>query len=179
MADSEPATQSADPTVKAPVERIAALLSQTTYPRGNLAALRRLQPEWPTTAAFWQALAFGGLDIEKLSESDLRRWGTVVQALAVMSPSAHRRGVSVGRAFAEAGIKSGRVETLLAARGPAFRTLLRRLCRQLAGHAQPLDWRPLAELVLWESHSDWREEAAEAHRFAIARAYYRHNKTAA
>lgn len=179
MTDSEATAQSVKPQIKRVVERIASLLRQPTYPRGNLAALRRLQPTAPATAAFWQALAFGGLDIESLSETELQRWGTVVQALAVMSPNAHSRTVPVGRALAQAGIKPGRVETLLAARGPAFSTLLRRLCRQLAGQAQPLDWRPLAELVMWEAHTDWREEAAEAHRFAIARAYYRHGKTAA
>lgn len=175
QAPSQPET----PAIATVVERIAALLRQSTYPRGNLAALRRLQPDWPTAAAFWQALAFGGLNIESLSEKELRRWGAVVQGLAVMSPNAHNRAIPVGRALAQASVKPGRVETLLAARDTAFRTLLRRLCRQLAGHGQPLDWRPLAELVLWESHTDWREDAAEARRFAIARAYYRYTKTTA
>ncbi|MGZ9087942.1 MAG: hypothetical protein ACXW3X_03635 [Rhodoplanes sp.] len=53
---------------------------------------------------------------------------------------------------------------MLDARGRQFRTLLPRLCRQLAHKAQPLDWRELGRLILAEDRAEAIAEEARVHR---------------
>jgi CRISPR system Cascade subunit CasB len=148
---------------------IAGVLGREGFPRGDLAALRRLDPDRANAPDFWRLLA-SAVPPERIhGPEDERRWALIIHAMALMVPNHHDANARVGRALFEAGYSEQRLGRLLDARGAQFRALVPRLCRQLAHKAQPLDWRELGRLIL---AADRNEEKAETIRLAIARAYY-------
>ena len=151
------------------IGRLASFLRGDDVLRGDLAALRRLDPERPNAPAFWRLLAWHGVPVERLNDDSRRRWGLVLRGMALMVPHHHDGHVAVGTALHAAGYAESRLGRLLNARGDPFRALVPRLCRQLAAKGQPLNWRELGRLILTEGRD---EKAADAVRVAIARSYY-------
>ena len=158
--------------------RFAAVLARDDFRRGDLAELRRMDPDAPDAAVFWRLLAqedlLGNPDIE-------RKWALILHGLALMtntadSRSAHAGMMQVGRALYLGGEESresgfyseSRLNRLLTARGPMLRTLLARMFRMI-GERQPFNWRDMARLILYDGY---REDLAEKARRSIARAYY-------
>ena len=153
--------------------------------RGDLADLRRMDPDRPNSPAFWRLMARHelldtGPDIEQ-------RWGLIIHGLALMTPnqaadsqptSAHNGRIPVGQAlFLGAApfrnqpfISESRLNHLLNARGRALRLQLARTFRNLGKEQAALNWREVARLVFSEGRN--REAAARAKR-RIASAYYR------
>jgi hypothetical protein len=136
--------------------------------RGNLAALRRMDPVAYDVPAFWRLLA-GATGGEMVSLRDEERWALIAQGMALMAPN-HHDGTAIGEALQKINYAEGRLARLLAARGRQFRALVPRLCRHLAARQQPLNWYRFARLILTESLD---EEKAEQIRLEIARAYFR------
>ena len=153
------------------------------FPRGDLAALRRMNPEARDTAIFWRLMARRDLPGNPAVE---QKWALILHGIALTtrtagpdsaSRSAHDGNVSVGRALFHGGdpqrttpfYSETRLNRLLVARGPMLRTLLARTFRMLGAAGQPFDWREMARLVLSDGHN---EERAESVRRSIARAYY-------
>lgn len=160
------------PSRRSRLRELAGRLSHKSMPRGELAALRRLDPARPSEPALWRLL-FAVLPEEEVpaSEALVRRWALAVKGMALMAPLTRQEsGVSgAGAALVEIGYSEARLARLLAARGEAFEVLFLRLCRQLAAGGQRVNWGDLGLLALSGAEET---EAAEGHRLALARAYY-------
>lgn len=138
--------------------------------RGDLAELRRMNPDDPDVPAFWKLAARRRLTGNPAMES---KWALVMHGIALMTPNAHS-GTPVGRALFEGG-DSGRrnafysnlrLNRLLKAQDSILRTLLTHLFRMLGSAGQPFDWTEMASFILSEG------DAAEVACNKIARAYY-------
>lgn len=158
--------------------RLAAAVARDDFPRGDLAALRRMDPDAPDAAVFWRLLAQHDLLGNPAVES---KWALILHGIALMtdtseSRSAHSGNMPVGRALFLGGeehrdsgfFSETRLNRLLTARGPMLRTLLARMFRMI-GTGQPFNWREMARLIL---NDGYREDRAENARRGIARAYY-------
>ena len=144
---------------------------------GKKASLRRMDPENPNSAVFWELMSQPGMH-GVLPE----KWALITHGIALMAHRAgraHHAGTRVGRALyagsqqqpGERGFYSeDRLSTLLAARGPALHKLLARLFRMLANEGVSFDWREMARFILNEGYDEAR---ADRCRVEIARAYYR------
>ena len=159
--------------------------------RGDLADLRRMDPEHVDAAVFWRILARH--DLPNLTEDWERKWVLIVHGIALMTPTnvpessrktANKSDTPVGRALylgpdsrRDAGFYSeSRLNRLLTARGQMQQVLLARLFRMLANKDCAFDWREMAWFILNEGHS---EDAAERARMKIAREYYRAQRRSA
>lgn len=154
------------------------------FQRGDLAQLRRLEPDAPDAAAYWRLMSDRGLLGNAAWEV---KWALILHGIALMTRtagsepagrSAHDRHTPVGRALflgggasrRESGYYSeSRLNRLLTARGPILRTLLARMFRMMAAANQPFDWGEMAQFILYEDYDDERAELA---RRQIARGYY-------
>ena len=147
--------------------------------RGDLAGLRRMNPDSPNEAVFWQFVTEKGQRGERLEN----KWALIMQGIALMtgtadSHSAHDGKMPIGRALFYGGDESrtsafyseARLNRLLVARGPMLRTLLGRMFRMMASANQPFNWREMARLILSDGHDEYQ---AERVRRNIARSYYR------
>ena len=152
--------------------------------RGELAELRRMDPDEPDAAVFWRAM--GQHDLLNSGEVVERKWGLILHGIALMTPTnsvgenprtAHDGRMPVGRALflgdesrRDSGFYSEtRLNRLLTARGPMLRTLLARMFRMLASSDVSFNWREMAQFILNEGYND---EATELGRRRIAREYY-------
>ena len=106
---------------------IAGELATEWYPRGDLARLRRMDPDNPGPSAFWDLLAKRGLSFGPDLEA---RWALIVHGIALMTPlnrkgeefqTAHDGYVPVGRALFTGGnpLAQGRPLRCDAPRSPA------------------------------------------------------------
>jgi len=177
-ASRAPARQGRPPSWGEIAVRLAAAVAREDFPRGDLAALRRMDPDAPDAAVFWRLLAQHDLLGNPAFES---KWALILHGIALMTDtsanrSAHSGTTPVGRALflgdeehRDSGFFSEtRLNRLLTARGPMLRTLLTRMFRMI-GTTRPFDWREMARLILYDGY---REDRAEYARRGIARAYY-------
>ena len=161
-------------TVDAVVPKIVADIGDPYFQRGDLAALRRMNPDTPDTAPFWRIMESRGLSDNPDLES---RWALILHGIALMTPNAHDSNVSVGKALYEGGDSSRtnafysrlRFNRMLTARGSILRTFLSQLFRMMKVANQPFDWREMAWFIL--SESDYPEVAEKA-RIRMSRDYY-------
>ena len=153
------------------------------FSRGDLAQLRRMDPDNPDAAIFWRLMA----EHDLLHNPGLeRKWALILHGIALMTPrnsgdgslrTAHDGYTPVGRTLflggeshREQGFYSeSRLNRLLTARGDILHALLARMFRMLASAEVSFNWREMAEFILNE---DYAEEAAERARRRIARDYY-------
>lgn len=158
-------------------------LAAPDLPRGDLAALRRMDPDAPDAATFWRLMAAQDL----LGSPSLeRKWALVLHGIALMtstavqdvaSRSAHDAAAPVGRVLfhgddpsKDTGFYSEtRLNRLLTARGPMLRTLLARLFRMLGSAGLRFNWYQMTQLIL---NDGFDEDRAESARRSIARDYY-------
>ena len=155
---------------------IAAELASPAFPRGDLASLRRMNPDVPGRApALLKLLARHYPNALAGPPESLRRWSLVLHGMALMAPDCHRSPRPVGEALFAANYAESRLARLLSARGDQFRALVPRLCRHLKAKDQRLNWQELAMLVMAEGRDESR---AEECRLRIASAYYRQEATA-
>ena len=151
--------------------------------RGDLAALRRMDPDNPNAAAFWRLLARQGL--LGCPESE-RKWGLILHGIALMTRntgdsaqerSAHNPNMRVGRALFTGGdaqrsefYSETRFNRLLNARDDMLRDLLVRMFRMMASAGATFNWYEMAQFIRYQDYDDKRAEDARRH---IAREYYR------
>ena len=163
--------------------RLAHRIAREDFPRGDLAALRRMTPGDPGAASYWRLMAEEDLLGSPVVE---RKWALVLQGIALMTPtakqgggerSAHDPGIPVGSALFLGGdptrssalYSEMRLNRLLSARGPVLHALLARMFRMLASESVSFDWGEMARFILNDGYD---EERAEQARRRIARAYY-------
>jgi CRISPR system Cascade subunit CasB len=140
---------------------------------GDLAELRRMDPEDPGCPGFWKVVVS---DLEPagvlpaggpLLDQAERRWAAVLQAMAI-AHGFHQPGARLGAALAEAGFSELRFTRLLRARDNGLHDGVRLAARFLAAKGQVADFRGIADLVL----SEGRPYSEDVRR-RIARDYYR------
>ena len=161
-------------TIDAIVHRLVEDIRSPTFPRGDLAGLRRMNPREPDTAAFYQLMGARILPGNQILET---KWALIIHGIALMTPLAHDAGTPIGEALFEGG-DSGRTHAfysdlrlnkLLKARSSMLVTLMAQLFRMMNAASQPLDWWEMASFILSEGID---ENKAEASRRRIARSYY-------
>ena len=162
---------------------VANQLARPDFPRGDLAALRRMSPGAADVPAFWRLAArYGllrGIEVE-------RKWALIIHGIALMTPTtgggnAHDPQRSVGAALyagPEAGratalYSESRLNRLLIAREKMLQTLLSRMFRMLAAAGVSFDWREMARFILNDGYDESKSEQA---RRRIARSYYREER---
>lgn len=168
----------------------AGTVAHDSFSRGDLAELRRLDPDNPDATAFWRLLARHELLGNETLES---KWALILHGIALMTRSggsdagtrpAHNPGTSVGRALFLGGADTrqqgfyseARLNRLLTARGPVLRTLLRRTFRMLAAAGQSFDWREMATFILNDGYDEHATDQVRRH---IARTYYQAERLSA
>ncbi len=153
------------------VGQIAGLLSGEGFlSTGEIATLRRVDPECPVTPALWRVLGqTRQLDAPTwIAQADWeRRWGLLILGMAHV-PGLHRYEVSLGDALARAGWSEMRFVRLMEADADALPVLIRRMAQYLASKEQPANWDDVRQL-LFSVDRDYGEDV----RLRIARSYYR------
>ncbi len=168
-----------DPAVSA--VDLAIALANPIFNRGDLAQLRRMNPDNPDVPVFWRIMAQQGL---LQSPTNEKAWALILHGIAIMTPngavkslSAHDKDMPVGKALFQGGnpnrkrpfYSEDRLRRLLIAREGMLRILLVRIFRMLASRQQPFDWAEMAWFILASpspaERGDWR-------RMKIAREYY-------
>ena len=162
----------------------AGQIAGENFQRGDLAQLRRMDPDAADAAAYWRLMADRGLLGNPAWEA---KWALILHGIALMtrttgseaaSRTAHDRQVPVGRALflgGDAGRRDSgyysesRLNRLLTARDAILRTLLARMFRMMAAANQPFNWSEMARFILYEGDD---EEQAEQARRRIASEYY-------
>lgn len=155
------------------ITALAETIEGVEYGTGPRARLRRMDPNRPDSAAFWQLMVREGMP----QNPDIAKWGLITHGIALMAHGAglaHRPGIRVGQALHQGEqtpfYSEDRLATLLAARGPTLHRLLARLFRMLANAGYAFNWREMAWFILNEGYNESRADEA---RVEIARAYYR------
>ena len=162
---------------------LAGLIASENFGRGDLAQLRRMDPDRPDAAAFWRLMA--RQDLFRNTETEAK-WALIFHGIALMTPtnsgdgdsrSAHDGYTPVGQALflggesrREPGFYSEtRFNRLMTSRGPMLRILLARMFRIMASAGVSFNWREMASFILNDGYD---EDAAEQSRRRIARSYY-------
>lgn len=150
------------------VRKIASRLARVDYPAGNLATLRRLDPERPDGAAFWGLVAEYApvaFDNDRMAKA----LAVVVQGMAIAHPFHLPAGGRwpLGMALADAGVSEARLLRLLRTGQTELPEEVRRLARLMAakGETGRFDWSEVFDLVFWTDGEKIRRE--------IAKDYYR------
>ena len=151
--------------------------------RGDVAELRRMDPEAPDKNTFWRLMAqydmLGSPEVE-------RKWALILHGIALMTPTnagggstrtAHNATMPVGRALflgsddgrENALYSEARFNRLLTSRQSMLRTLLARMFRMLGAAGVSFNWGEMAQFILNDGYD---EDAAEDNRRRFARAYY-------
>lgn len=172
-----------------PAMRFAGTLASERFERGDLAALRRMDPDDPAPVAIRLMAQHGLLGSPTVEE----KWALILHGIALMTRTsgttpqdrtAHSDSMRVGRVLFQGDGSSGergyyspsRFNRLMAARGPMFRTLLIRTFRMVAAANQPFNWYQMAELIRYDG---FNEDAAKRIRQSIAGDYYQAEASAA
>lgn len=184
--DAGPQSEESLPWPERAVRMAGAIAQYAEHRRGDLAELRRMDPDEPNAAAFWRLM--GQYDLLNNSEAIERKWGLIIHGIALMTPTgggegdtgtAHNGSMPVGRALYLGGesqrsaalYSESRLNRLLTSGGPMMRTLLARMFRMLAAGGVTFNWREMAQYILNEGLDD--DAAFEQNRRRIAREYYR------
>lgn len=173
---AEPAPDTPRPSrtarITAMAREIARLSDSDGGSPGDLAALRRLDPDSPDAAAFWKLLA--KVDAPAMEQGDsVRAWAMIAAGMARMAPYHHDASARPGQVLARIDVAEARLEQALRARDDHVWPAVRHLCALLAQHAEPVDWGVLGGLLLAEARdTPDDDERAEKCRRQIARAYY-------
>jgi len=130
--------------------------------RGDLAELRRLDPDRPGAPVFFRILVRVAPDA---APETMCRYAHYLRILA-LNPDA-LSGDRLGAVMAASGVSESRVQRLLSARGGAMRDQLRLIARRLA-NADNVPWRGFAYLLLTSD-----EDKLERSRLIVARDFWR------
>lgn len=167
----------------------AGTLASERFERGDLAALRRMDPDDPAPTAIRLMAQHGLLGSPTIEE----KWALILHGIALMTRTsgttpqdrtAHSDSMRVGRVLFQGDGSSGergyyspsRFNRLMAARGTMFRTLLIRMFRMVAAANQPFNWYQMAELIRYDG---FNEDVAKRIRQSIAGDYYQAEASAA
>ena len=161
---------------------ISKQLAAEGFPRGDLAALRRMPPGATHALPFWRLAAQHRLLGNETIE---RKWALIIHGIALMTPTGGGQGahdktrvgsalyLGVDTARSTAFYSEARLARLLSARGSMLHTLLARMFRMLASADARFDWGEMARFVLTEGYD---EQKTGRSRHRIARSYYQEER---
>ena len=155
--------------------RIAVRLTRRDITTGDIARLRRMNPDAPTEAAFWRVCKETGID--QSGPELTRTWANIARMIATgtkvrekETTGPHNGNIQLGTALAQAGYSEERLRTLLNA-GPAEAPYLaERAARFLQAREEgQFNWNDAARLVLTGHRT---QDQRDYDRTKIARDYY-------
>jgi len=157
-----PAPQEEDRT-KDPVASLAGQIRYLQqFDRGALARLRRFHPAQEAAAILFDAerlLHKAGVQAQGEARA---RWELVLHCLAI-AQGRHASGAqaSAGEVLARVGMSEPRLRQLIEADPELLSDLMPRVARRIAAEGATLDWRPLADLLLYAGtqHEDRADRA--------------------
>lgn len=163
--------------IRSRVERLAPLFagppkSHRRLSPGQLAELRRLEPDALTAPAFWTVLA-AELDDDLPADGDPRRadaegrWAVALRAMATLA-DLYRKGHRLGWALAASGFSEMRLQRLLDCPAERLAVEIQTAARFLAAKGEAVDYADLVRLALEAEPS-----RAESVRRDVARDYFR------
>jgi hypothetical protein len=140
--------------------------------RGDLAALRRIDPNHPTEPALFRIIGRAAPDELMAGPERIRRYAAIMKFMA-LKPDALRQG-GLGKCLQDAGVSGQRLLALLNARGSTLIDVARRTARRLvqAPEVAALPYMELATLILLDGMPSY-ELATERIRLRIAAEYQR------
>ena len=150
--------------------QIASRLASAGFPTGDHAALRRMDPQAPSSHAEIAAerlLASAGA--EPTGEADRKRWLLIIHCLA-LTRGQHTPNVSTGTVLAQVQYSEERINRLLSSDFEVIADVLPRLARFLGAKGAAIDWLPLARIARWTGCDESR---ADQSRNRVAREYAR------
>ena len=136
--------------------------------KGDVAELRRLDPEHPSAPTFWRLVATMpdcGSDSPWQAERE-RQFAVILRTFAELK-GLHRGGRRLGTALAEAGLDERRLLQLLRSRRTALAHSIRTTCHFLVSKGAMADAMGIARLVLSDD-APWEEDE----RRKLARDYF-------
>lgn len=136
----------------------------------DLAALRRFDPDHPSTPALHRLLA-RTVDPHLVGNIDMmQRWARAAHLMALRPDGLRAEGL--GEVLVAIGVSEARLAALLNAHGATLRDLVSRTARRIAVSDEPLPYRSLCRLLLLDDRPE-HDEAAEELRIRIAGNYAR------
>ncbi len=161
------------------VHRIVWEIEHDAVSPGEVAELRRLDPEHPGGGAFWKTVVFHLEPAGQLRGADAEtRWALILRAVGEIH-AMHRPGRQLGRALAAAGVSEMRLVRLLRSDLATLADTLSAVCRQLASSGEAVDVADLGWLVVTARAAGNVRSGEEKVRRRIARDYYRRLRMAA
>lgn len=161
-----PSTSPASSWIGSQIGRLAGRLADPTFPTGDHAALRRMNPRDPgrATLALYRLLLDAKIDPP---QSETERWALIVHCLA-LARGGHDYKIRTGEALHQLHFSEARLNQLLAADTDVLFDVLPLLARRAGAQGISLDWVPLAEMARWAGRN---EEKADKERLKIARSF--------
>ena len=153
------------------LDKIASRLANDGFPTGDHAALRRMDPQAPSShaeIATERLLASAGA--EPKGELDRRRWLLIIHCLALVRGK-HDDKAPTGKVLAQVQYSEERINRLLSSDIEVIADVLPRLARLLGAKGVAIDWLPLARIARWTGHND--ESRVDRARAQVARDYAR------
>ena len=154
--------------------KIASRLANDGFPTGDHAALRRMDPQDPSSHAEIAAerlLASAGA--EPTGETDRKRWLLIIHCLA-LTRGQHNSDASAGTVLAQVQYSEERINRLLSSDFEVIADVLPRLARFLGAKGTVIDWLPLARIARWTGRAEnHAERRADQSRTRVAREYAR------
>jgi len=151
-----------DPKKADTLERLARRLTSDNTPMGELARLRRMDPEHPEAALGLMRDLLGEKALYAPTEH-LQRWALIIHSLALARGRHRNQAQTFGKAMVEIHFGELRLQQLLRADLPVLFDLLPRVARRLAAHATEANWWPIAHLVL-NTHPSAHDLQRQNHR---------------
>ena len=160
------------PDLGTTIGKIASYIGRDEYSEagistGDLAELRRINPDEPYTPALWKILLQFVPNHDHLSARQEQRWAILLMAMGNCA-GLHDYATSFGKALAQAGWSELRFVRLMEARGDNLTKELRRLSQYLASKDQRANWADAAYLLFSQDG-----DSAQTIRQNIARDYYK------
>lgn len=128
---------------------------------GEMAELRRLDPQNPDRLVFWQIIVRWVEGDLPLPDEQIQRWATVLQGCAVLGPDLHDPKCPLGLAMEKAGLAESRLSRLLRAPDPQFLEAAVRLCRFMRAKQKPFNWTEFAAWVLAGDRDQFNHRIAQ------------------
>ena len=141
------------------VASLAGAIGNPDFPVGDLANLRRIQPDSFYPPAYWRQLFKRVPEMLRHPEQEAI-WAVLMQAMAIMAPGGYQPGASLGQVLArmDSGTMEPRLLKLLSSRGAATWNQIRLMARMLANQGLRVDFNDFAEL-LFNQEGPGREPA--------------------
>ena len=148
---------------------------------GDIAELRRMNPERPAAASFWTFMMRHGVTNPEGAEPDHpeleKTWARIVRCIAMdtkvgenHTEGPHLGNRSLGEALANASYSEERLKALLNAKDETMLKAVEHAAHFLSSKQEKFNWNQGAALMMTEHR---RSEQQDGDRVRIARDYYR------